>query len=286
MMKQNEFALLKTKKLISNKIHWIPLWVLVIWSLFPLVWAFSSSFKTPVQVYETPPSLIPKNFNFSNYAKVFEYEGFWSFLFNSIFLSVITTVLTIVVSVISGYGFARYAFKYRNILLMMILIPRIIPRASLIVPLFTGISFLGLLDTYVALIITYTATAIPLGTWILSGFFKVIPKSLEEAATIDGARPWQVLWHVVLPISLPAILTVGIFSLREAWNEFPFVLAFTTSSDMRTLPYQLFMLRESLGMQDWPMVLAFTLVSILPLLILYLIFEKRVVNGITSGAVK
>jgi ABC-type glycerol-3-phosphate transport system permease component len=109
---------------------------------------------------------------------------------------------------------------------------------------------------------------------------------LEEAAAIDGAKPWQIIWHVIIPISMPAIITVSIFSLREAWNEFPFVLAFTTSSDMRTLPYQLFMLKDSMGMQDWPMVLAFTLVTIMPLLILYIIFEKKVVNGIVSGAVK
>jgi ABC-type glycerol-3-phosphate transport system permease component len=285
-MNQPTLTGVKVKKFIDNKIHWIPLAVLVVWTLFPLIWAFSSSFKTPVQVYETPPSLIPSSFNLDNYVKVFQFDGFWTYLANSIFLAVITTFLTVVISVLAGYGFSRYAFKFRHLLLMLILVPRIIPRASLIVPLFAGISFVGLLDTYTALIITYTATAIPLGTWILAGFFKVIPKALEEAAAIDGAKPWQVIWYIVIPISLPAILTVSIFSLREAWNEFPFVLAFTTSSDMRTLPYQLFMLRESLGMQDWPMMLAFTLVTITPLLILYLIFEKRVVNGITSGAVK
>ncbi|WP_163536134.1 carbohydrate ABC transporter permease [Gracilibacillus sp. YIM 98692] len=285
-MSQSGMNKAKITKFINNRLHFIPLAILAVWTIFPLLWAFSSSFKKPAEVYQTPPQLIPTDFNFANYMKVFEYDGFLRFLLNSIFLSVTTTVLAVIISILAGYGFARYAFRMRHILLMLILVPRIIPRASLIVPLFTGISALKLLDTYTALIITYVATAIPLGTWILAGFFKVIPKALEEAAQIDGAKPWQMIWYVVIPISLPAILTVSIFSLREAWNEFPFVLAFTTSSEMRTLPYQLFMLQESLGMQDWPMMLAFTLVTITPLLILYLIFEKRVVNGVTSGAVK
>lgn len=276
----------KLKRKISDRIYWIPLIVLVIWTMFPLIWALSASLKTPIEVYQTPPSLIPDTLNFSSYVKVFEFDGFWRYLFNSVVVSIASTILAVVISVLGGYAFARYAFKFRHILLVLILVPRILPRASLIVPLYTGVAYFGLLDSYTALILTYTATAIPMATWILAGFFKVIPKSLEEAAAIDGAKPWQIMWYVIVPISLPAILTVSIFSLREAWNEFPFVLAFTTSSEMRTLPYQLYMLRDSMGIQDWPMILAFTLVTILPLLILYLIFEKRVVNGLVSGAVK
>lgn len=275
-----------TRSWMGKRWYWIPLFVLLVWTIVPLVWALSASFKEAAEVYQTPVTLIPENFNFDNYIHVFEYPNFWSYLFNSVFLAITTTVLAVVISILAGYAFARYAFRFRHILLIIILVPRIIPRASIIVPLFTGISFLGLLDSYLALILTYTSTAIPLATWILAGFFKVIPKALEEAAAIDGAKAWQIIWHVVIPISLPAIITVSIFSLRESWNEFPFVLAFTSSQEMRTLPYQLFMLKDSMGMQDWPMVLAFTIVTILPLLILYIIFEKKVVNNILSGAVK
>ncbi|MFC7063517.1 carbohydrate ABC transporter permease [Halobacillus seohaensis] len=282
----NTGFLFNIKYWIGKKWYWIPLFVLLVWTIVPLIWALSASFKEATEVYQTPVSLIPESFNFNNYIRVFEYDNFWRYLFNSVFLAVTTTIISVFISILAGYAFARYAFKFRHILLIIILVPRIIPRASIIVPLFTGIAFLGFLDTYLALILTYTATAVPLATWILAGFFKVIPKALEEAASIDGAKPWQIIWHVVIPISLPAIITVSIFSLREAWNEFPFVLAFTSSQEMRTLPYQLFMLKDSMGMQDWPMVLAFTIVTILPLLILYIIFEKKVVNNILSGAVK
>ncbi|WP_147803725.1 carbohydrate ABC transporter permease [Alkalicoccus halolimnae] len=276
----------KFQRWFSDRLYWIPLFVLLVWTVTPLIWAVSASFKSATEVYMTPISLIPRNFNFDNYLRVFEYPNFWQYLMNSVFLAITSTALAVFVSILAGYAFARYAFKFRHILLLVILVPRIIPRASIIVPLFTGIAFFGMLDTYLALILTYTATAVPLATWILAGFFRVIPKALEEAAAIDGAKPWQIIWYIVIPISLPAIITVSIFSLREAWNEFPFVLAFTTSQDMRTLPYQLFMLRDSMGMQDWPMVLAFTIVTILPLLIVYIIFEKKVINNIMSGAVK
>ncbi|GAE94374.1 sugar transporter membrane protein [Gracilibacillus boraciitolerans JCM 21714] len=259
---------------LSNRWYWVPLFVLLIWTITPLVWAVSASFKDAMEVYQTPVTLIPNHFNLDNYIRVFEYPNFWRYLFNSVFLAITTTIIAVVISILAGYAFARYAFRFRHILLIIILVPRIIPRASIIVPLFTGIAALGMLDSYLSLILTYTATAIPLATWILAGFFKVIPKALEEAAQIDGAKPWQIIWYVVIPISLPAIITVSIFSLREAWNEFPFVLAFTSSQEMRTLPYQLFMLKDSMGMQDWPMVLAFTIVTILPLLILYIIFEN------------
>jgi len=276
----------KAKKYISKNLIWLPLIILIVWTVFPLLWSFSASLKTPLEIYKTPPTLIPESFDISSYMKVFNYPNFWRYLFNSIFLALSSTLLAIVVSVMAGYGFARYAFKFRHILLLIILIPRILPRASLIVPLYQLIASIGLLDTYTALILTYTATAVPMATWILAGFFNVIPKALEESAAIDGAKPWQVIWYIVIPIAMPGILTVAIFSLREAWNEFPFVLAFTTSSEMRTLPYQLFMLKDTMGIQDWPMLNAFTLVTIIPILILYLRFEKQVVNGIVSGAVK
>jgi len=275
----------RIRKFIGDRLYFIVLAFLVVWTTVPLLWAVSASFKTNVEVFSSK-SFFPEAIYLDNYVRVFQYSNFWNYLLNSTFLAITSTILAVVISIIAGYAFARYSFKFSSILLIIILIPRILPRASLIVPLFAGISYVGLLNTHTALILTYTATAIPLGTWILAGFFKVIPKALEEAAAIDGAKPWRIIWHVIIPISMPAIITVSIFSLREAWNEFPFVLAFTTSQSMRTLPYQLFMLKDSMGLQDWPLVLAFTLITILPLLILYVIFEKRVVNGIMSGAVK
>ena len=147
-------------------------------------------------------------------------------------------------------------------------------------------SDLGLINTYWVLFITYTASAIPLSTWILVGFFAAIPKEIEESATMDGANMWHRLRRVILPIAWPGVVTAGVLCIREAWNEFAFVLALINETGMRTLPYQLYMLKDSMGVQDYAVYNAFTVLTVLPLLIVYLLLERRVVESIVSGAVK
>lgn len=274
------------KNKVSNRLYWIMLFILVVWTVFPLLWGFSASFKGLSEVYYVPPTLVPAEFQLRAYNFVLQSRNFFVYVYNSTFLAVTSTILAVVTSILAAYGFARYKFKFAGVLLMLILIPRIIPRASLIIPLFRMMATLGFLDSYPALLLPYTATAIPLNTVVLTGFFKAVPISLEESAAMDGARLWQRIVYIVLPMSVPALITVTVMSLREAWNEFPFVLALTTSSTMRTLPYQLFMLRDAMGIEDWPVVLAFTFLTIIPILVFYLIFQKRVTAGLVSGALK
>lgn len=282
---QSSLDLQYFSRFLRRNLYWIPLLVFTVWSLLPIIWSISASFKGAIDVYASP-RLIPEHPTLDNYVRVFTYPNFSRYLFNSLFLSLTSTVLAVAVSSLAAYSFARYNFRLRNVLLVAILIPRILPRASLIVPLYRMVEQAGLLDTYIALIIAYTATAIPFATWILTGFFAAVPKELEEAAATDGASMWQRIRHIVLPIAVPGLVTVAVFSLREAWNEFPFVLALTTSSEIRTLPYQLFLLRDAIGIQDWPLLNAFTIVTILPILLLYLRFERNIVSGITQGALK
>lgn len=274
------------KKFLRNNWVWIPLVFFAIWTVLPLIWTISASFKPVLEVYETPPTIIPRDFTWEAYTKVFQFPGFSRYFLNSVILTLGSTFVTLIVSTLGGYAFARYAFWGRSLLLMVILVPRILPRAALIVPLYEIFASLGWLDSYQVLILTYASTAIPMATWILTGFFAQVPKDLEESANLDGATFLQTLIRIILPISLPGILTAVVVSVVQAWNEFPFVLAFTTSSSMRTLPYQLYMLRDTMGIQDWPMLNAFTIVTIIPILIVYLRFEKRIVSGILAGALK
>lgn len=283
---RHQFSKARLWHQINTHLYWLPLAFLVIWTVFPLIWGLSASFKTYAEVYQVPPQIFPRTFDLRAYEVVLTSRRFFTYVFNSSMLALASTFIAVFASILAAYGFARYKFRFSGFLLLLILIPRIIPRASLIIPLFQMMSYLRLLDSYPALIITYTATAIPLNTMVLTGFFRGIPIALEESAEIDGARLWQRIWFIVLPMSLPALITVVVMSLREAWNEFPFVLALTTSTDMRTLPYQLFMLKDAMGIEDWPVVLAFTVLSIIPILIFYLIFQKRVTNGLISGAIK
>lgn len=263
----------------------IPLAILVIWTTLPILWAVLSSLKESLEIYESN-TLLPANPNLDGYRTVLAMRGFDAWLFNSFLVTVVATIVPLALSVLAAYGFARYAFRFRHVLLLLYLIPRIIPRVSLIVPLNSLMSDLGLINTYWVLFITYTASAIPLSTWILVGFFAAIPKEIEESATMDGANMWHRLRRVILPIAWPGVVTAGVLCIREAWNEFAFVLALINETTMRTLPYQLYMLKDSMGVQDYAVYNAFTVLTVLPLLIVYLLLERRVVESIVSGAVK
>lgn len=269
---------------LGSNIIWVGVILLIVWTFLPLVWSITASFKTPNEVYTF--GILPEDPSADSYRDVFDSRNFWRYMYNSMFLAVISTFVSVTVSAFAAYAFARFAFRFRHTLLLLILLPRLIPRVSLIVPLYQLLLSLGLMNTRTALIVTYTASAIPLATWILVGFFAALPKDLEEAAAVDGASRFQQLWKIVLPLSVPGLVTVGVLAFRDSWNEFPFVLAFTSGADQRTLPYALFLLSDTVGLQNWPLVNAFALVTIIPILVLYLRFEKHIVSGLTSGAVK
>ena len=269
----------------SKLVLWAPLLILITWTLLPLVWLVTASFRPPLEVYLNP-SVFPKELTLESYRGVISYPGFFRYLYNSAVLAILSTIGAVIVSSMAAYSFARHRFPWRHVLLMAILVPRILPRAALIVPLYQLFVNLGLLNTYTVLVVTYIASAVPLSTWILTGFFQGVPKELEESAKIDGAGFWRRLWSIILPLALPGVMSVSIISVVMSWNEFPFVLAFTTSSTLRTLPYQLFLVRDTMGVQDWPLLNAFTISTIVPILLLYMRFEKNIVRGLLSGATK
>jgi len=256
-----------------------------LWIVLPLAWLISTSLKGTLEVYNSR-NFFPIAPSLNSFRAVLSESSFWTSLVNSLYVSFSSTIIALGICIFAAYGFARYLTKWKHILLLFILVPRVIPRISLVIPLYDLIVSVGLLNTYSALIITYTATAIPLGTWILIGFFEAIPKEMEECASLDGASLFTILWKIMVPIAWPGIMTVFILTLREGWNEFPFALAFTTDRTMRTLPYQLFLLRDTLGLEDWSIVSAFTILTIIPILVLFLVFQKHVVKSIMSGAMK
>jgi ABC-type glycerol-3-phosphate transport system permease component len=263
----------------------LPLAFLVIWTSVPILWAFMASLKEPLEIYESN-TFFPRSPSLEAYQTVLAIDGFGKWIFNSVLVTVVATIVPLILSILAAYGFARYFFRFRHILLLLYLVPRIIPRVSLIVPLNDLMSNLGLINTYWVLYITYIASAVPLSTWILVGFFKSVPKEIEESATIDGANMWNRLRYVILPIAWPGVVTAAVLCIREGWNEFAFVLALVTETGMRTLPYALYTLRDSMGVQNFAVYNAFTILTVLPLLIVYLLLERRVVESIVTGAVK
>ena len=264
----------------------IPMLLLMTWTLVPLLWLFLSTFKEQYEVFDVPTSIITQNFSFRAYLGAVQSPGFFRYLGNSVILSVTSVVVAVAFGAIAAYGFTRYAFKWRHLLLLLVLLPRLLPRAGIIIPLYMLFANLRLLNTYTVLILSYAASAVPFATWILVGFFHGVPKELDEAAFIDGAGFWRSLVQVVLPVAMPGLVTAVVISFVMSWNEFPFVLAFTTTPKMRTLPYQLYMFRDTLGVIDWPLINAFSILTMLPILLTYIVFERHIVRGLTGGALR
>lgn len=275
----------RTVRLLREALVWLPALLLVVWTATPILWAFTASLKQPLEIYEST-SLLPRSPSLDAYRQVVQMRGFPRWFLNSVVITAVATVVPLVLSVVAAYAFARYAFRLRHVLLLLFLIPRILPRVALIVPLYDLLFELGLLNTYAGLFLTYIASAVPLATWLLVGFIAGVPRELEESAAIDGASLWIRLRYVVIPMIWPGIVTAAVLCVREAWNEFPFVLAFTNTTEMRTLPYQLYVLEDAMGIQDWAVYNAFTIMTILPLLVLYLLLERRIVSNIVGGALK
>ncbi len=175
----------------------LPLTFLVIWAMVPILWAFMASLKEPLEIYESN-TFFPRDPSLEAYKTVLAIDGFGVWMFNSVLVTVVATIVPLILSILAAYGFSRYFFRFRHVLLLLYLIPRIIPRVSLIVPLNDLMTNLGLINTYWVLYITYIASAVPLSTWILVGFFKAVPREIEESATIDGANMWNRLRYVIL----------------------------------------------------------------------------------------
>ena len=265
---------------------WVPLTAIIIWSAIPLVWSVASSFKSRADFSLSPPPFFPTQPTTSAYSGILGDSEFWRYSANSLTIALSSTILAILVSSLAAYGFARYAFAWRHVLLLFFLIPKLVPRVSLISPIYQMVQSVGMLDTRSALIVVYTGMSIPLATWIMIGFIGSIPRGLDEAAKIDGASVLQVFFRIIVPLSVPGLLTIAVMSFQSAWNEFPFVLALTSSPEIRTLPYELFLMNDSAGIADYAAVQAFALLTIIPILIIYIRLEKYVVGGMTSGAMK
>ena len=259
--------------------------VLVVWTVAPLLIALSVSLKDRAEVFAFP-QLIPPSPTFEAYTTTLSRPGFRHAFLNSILVGVGTSVLTVVLSVPAAYVLARFAMRFRHVLLLFIVIPRLVPTLGLMVPLYRLAVATGTLNSILTLIVVFTGTILPFAIWLMMGFFEQLPAEIEEAAAVDGASLWQRLRHVVIPMSFPAFVTVSVLAFREAWIEFDLVLALTTNADARTLPYELFLLSEVTGIPNYPVEAAFALITTVPLVLVYLRFEKQIVSGLTAGSVK
>ena len=266
-------------------IIWLPLTMLVLWTLGPFLISASVSFKEPAHVF-SDASLIPDDPTLNAYVRTIDRPGFQRALWNSVVIAFGSLILTLVVGVPAAYAFARYRFRGRHLLLMFSLLPMLVPKVGLMFPLFLLAVKVGGFDSRIFMILVFTGMLLPLAVWLLVGFFQAIPRELEEAAAVDGATQFAAIRTIILPLSIPALLTVAVLAFREAWNEFELVLALTQTANSRTLPYELYLMQDATGLADYPIQNAFALLTIVPLILVYLRIERYVAEGLLSGAVK
>ena len=266
-------------------IIWLPLTMLVLWTLGPFLISASVSFKEPAHVF-SDASLIPDDPTLNAYVRTIDRPGFQRALWNSVVIAFGSLILTLVVGVPAAYAFARYRFRGRHLLLMFSLLPMLVPKVGLMFPLFLLAVKVGGFDSRIFMILVFTGMLLPLAVWLLVGFFQAIPRELEEAAAVDSATQFAAIRTIILPLSIPALLTVAVLAFREAWNEFELVLALTQTANSRTLPYELYLMQDATGLADYPIQNAFALLTIVPLILVYLRIERYVAEGLLSGAVK
>ncbi|RIX99536.1 carbohydrate ABC transporter permease [Aureimonas flava] len=259
--------------------------VLLVNGLFPAIWILFTSLKTEAELTLRPITWAPQSPTLANYALAFSDQPLLLFLFNSFMVALLSTVLTLLVSVLAAYALARLDLAYRGVILSLIIAVSTFPLVTLLVPLFEIMRALNLLNTWVALILPYTVLSLPVCTLILVSFFEGIPQDLENAAMIDGCTRLGALFKVVVPICAPGVFTAGILAFVNAWDEFLLALSFNSNPSLRTLPVGIQLYQGEFAF-PWPVISAALVVGIVPVAVLIVIFQERVVSGLTAGSIK
>lgn len=258
--------------------------LLVLAMAFPLYWTVVSSLKPEAQLYEEP-SLLPTRPVADHYRALFQRRQFWLPIRNSLVVAASTTVLCVTLGALCAYALARLHFRGKTVLLSFVLAVSMFPQISIVPPLYLVLRALRLINTYPGLIFPYVTFAMPLTIWLLVGFFRQLPRDLEEAAMVDGASRLRALWEVVLPLSVPGLATTAILTFIYCWNEFLFALSLTLGPERQTVPVAIALFRGRYQV-PWGEILAATVVATIPVAALVLAFQRRIVQGLTAGAVK
>jgi raffinose/stachyose/melibiose transport system permease protein len=264
---------------------WIALVVVCIIWLIPFIFILFTSLKSPADLYNFPSYMPPSALRFDNYAKAWERGSIGDFGLRSLVITGIKVPLGLLVSSLGAFAFTRLRFRYQKTLLLLVIMGTMIPVQVALGPLFTMILNAGLLNTYVGIILPYIAFGVPYQIFLLQGFFNDIPRELDEAARIDGCNNFQLYWRVILPLATPALAAVFILDFVATWNEFPIALVILQSKEMWTIPLGLQSFQGQFS-SDYQLLNAAVVMAILPVLIVYLIFQRYFVSGLTSGALK
>ena len=264
---------------------YILLGVILVYTVFPFYWAVNASLQTSQELFDV--TWFPFSFNFGNYVGVFQDQPFGRNILNSIFVAVLTVAMSLFLSVTAAYALGRVNFRGRAPLLLMVLSVSMFPQVAVLGGMFELIRSLGLYNNLFGLVLSYMIFTLPFTVWVLTTFMRELPKELEEAAIMDGATPWVTITKVFMPLMWPALVTTGLLAFIAAWNEFLFALTFTLTNDMRTVPVAIANFSGGTPHElPWGNIMAASVIVTVPLIVLVLIFQRRIVSGLTAGAVK
>lgn len=259
--------------------------LVVAYSVGPYLWTLVTSLKNERELYQFPVTYLPRAPTVINYVHVFQGNPFGRFLLNSCVVSVTSTALCLFLATLASYAFARLTFPGSRMLLLGILIVAMIPLISVIVPLYVLVRGFGLLNTYGGLIGPYITWSLPVAIFILTAFFREIPRDLEEAAAIDGCSRVGTLWRIIAPLAAPGLVTAGIIVFVNTWNEFLVALTLTSTTEMRTITVGIALFRGEFAF-PWGVISAAVLLATVPIVTLILAGQRLVIRGLTAGAVK
>jgi trehalose/maltose transport system permease protein len=275
----------KVRRIIGRILFYALLVVIILYTVFPFYWAVVSSLKTPQELFTT--DLIPPHPAWDNYAAVFREQPFGRNILNSIFVALSTTILSLALAVAAAFALGRVQFRGRLPLLFTVLGVSMFPQIAVLSGMFELVRALGIYNNLLSLTLSYMIFTLPFTVWVLTTFMRELPKELEEAAIVDGAKPWTIVTKVFMPLMGPALATTGLLAFIAAWNEFLFALTFTLTSDMRTVPVAIALISGASTYElPWANIMAASVIVTVPLIILVLIFQRRIVSGLTAGAVK
>ena len=274
---------------LSRTLFYIVLAIIFVYIVFPFYWAFRSSITPDGELFVTPVHYFPQNPTLVHYQQVLSENQFLVALRNSAIVAGSTTLLSLLIGTVGAYALGRFRFAGRLPVMYLILSMTMFPSIAILGSLFDLVRRFGLYNNLLALVITYLVFTLPFTIWVLTSFFQSLPKELEEAAYVDGASPFQTLYQVMLPLVAPGLVTTGLLAFIAAWNEFLFAVSFTQTPDKRTVPLAIFQFATATGGGyeiPWGSIMAGTVIVTIPLIVLVLIFQNRIISGLTAGAVK
>ncbi|GAC1513911.1 MAG: carbohydrate ABC transporter permease [Chloroflexota bacterium] len=279
------------RRFVSRLLFYVLVLVILLYLIFPFYWAFRSAITPDKDLFATPVQYFPTNPTWSNFAQVLGDANFLRAMVNSAIVALAVTILALLIGASGAYALGRFRFRGRVPVMYVVLSMTMFPQVAVLGALWNMINQLGLYDHLSALILTYLLFTVPFTVWVLTYFFKALPAELEDAAYVDGASPFETFWRIMVPLVAPGFATTGLLAFIAAWNEFLFAVSFVQSPESRTVPVAMFYFEPTANVGDflimpWGQEMAATVLVTIPLVVLTLVFHRRIVAGLTGSVVK